>query len=222
MISAALQQSELFSSFSSDFLQREVFPLGTVQTYQKGQFLLFPQDPVEDICLVLSGRVLIQHIFIDGSCNLMGVVPAGAVLGADLACTRTRIAPYHAMAAVPTRVFWLPIACIIAPGSLPETERQEILQRLLRLIANQNVKKDYRLAILARRGLRERILTYLTMQAGRRHSREFTIPFTREELASFLCVNRSALSHELSRMEQEGLISFRKNQFTLHTVPPEL
>ena len=27
--------------------------------------------------------------------------------------------------------------------------------------------------------------------------------------------NRSALSHELSRMEAEGLIRFRKNEFTL-------
>ena len=38
---------------------------------------------------------------------------------------------------------------------------------------------------------------------------------TQEELADFLCVNRSALSHELGKMEREGLIRFRKNEFTL-------
>ena len=43
-------------------------------------------------------------------------------------------------------------------------------------------------------------------------------PFSREELAAFLCVNRSALSHELSVMQQEGLITFRKNIFTLRSV----
>jgi len=74
----------------------------------------------------------------------------------------------------------------------------------------------YRFAILSRKGLRERIETYLTMQASRRQTQTFTIPFSREELAAFLCVNRSTLSHELSKMQQEGLISFRKNEFTLH------
>ena len=38
---------------------------------------------------------------------------------------------------------------------------------------------------------------------------------TREELADFLCVNRSALSHELSKMAAEGLIAFHRNEFTL-------
>ncbi len=59
------------------------------------------------------------------------------------------------------------------------------------------------------------MLVYLTMQAERRGTSTFRIPFSREELAAFLCVNRSALSHELSRMEAEGLIRFRKNEFTL-------
>ena len=63
--------------------------------------------------------------------------------------------------------------------------------------------------------MRERVLVYLTMQAGKKGTSRFRIPFTREELADFLCVNRSALSHELGKMEREGLIRFRKNEFTL-------
>ena len=73
----------------------------------------------------------------------------------------------------------------------------------------------FRVPILSQRGLRDRVLVYLTMQAERRGTMTFRIPFSREELAAFLCVNRSALSHELSRMEAEGLIRFRKNEFTL-------
>ena len=91
-----------------------------------------------------------------------------------------------------------------------------VLQRnLLTILSDGNLRKHYRLAILAQRGLRDRVLVYLTMQAERRGTPTFRIPFSREELAAFLCVNRSALSHELSRMEAEGLIRFRKNEFTL-------
>ena len=62
------------------------------------------------------------------------------------------------------------------------------------------------------------ITTFLTMQASRLQDTTFRISFSREELASYLCVNRSALSHELSVMQQEGLITFRKNVFTLHKI----
>ena len=53
------------------------------------------------------------------------------------------------------------------------------------------------------------------MQADKKQSPAFEIPFSREGMAAYLCMNRSALSHELSRMQQEGIISFRKNRFTL-------
>lgn len=89
------------------------------------------------------------------------------------------------------------------------------MNHLLTHIANENMKKEYRLAILSQNGLRDRITTYLTMQARRRGENSFTIPFSREEMASFLCVNRSALSHELGLMRSEGIIEFRKNRFTL-------
>ena len=101
------------------------------------------------------------------------------------------------------------------PGFLPEPMRRTMTDRLLVLLAQSNMKKEYRLAILSRKGIRDRILTYLTMQADKRHTDTFEIPFNREELASFLCVNRSALSHELSLMRKEGLISFHKNRFTI-------
>ena len=58
-------------------------------------------------------------------------------------------------------------------------------------------------------------MTSLTMQAGKRGTATFTIPFDREELASFLCVNRSALSHELTVMKRDGIIQCRKSTFTL-------
>ena len=87
--------------------------------------------------------------------------------------------------------------------------------RLLTWVSNENMKKEYRLAILSQKGLRERIWTYLTMQSLRLQRNAFAIPFTREEMAAFLCVNRSALSHELSRMQQEGLLTFHKNFFSL-------
>ena len=119
------------------------------------------------------------------------------------------------MAAQPSTLLHFPIAMVLEPGLLPEPQRQTIQSELLTIIAHENMRKDYRLAILSRKGIRDRLMTYLTMQAAKRGTSTFTIPFDREALASFLCVNRSALSHEITVMKQEGIIQCRKNTFTL-------
>ena len=46
-------------------------------------------------------------------------------------------------------------------------------------------------------------------------SASFRIPFDRQQLADFLSVNRSAMSAELSRMQEEGLLRVSRSAFTL-------
>lgn len=210
-----VSKTELFCDIPESALEREILPLGQLQEFSKGQFLIVPQQRVERFGIVISGKVQVLHLFANGNYSLMTSLRTGGIVGADLVCTKTQLAPYHAMAATAVQIFYLPETVITRPGALQEQMRLRTLDHMLTLIANENMKKEYRLAILSQKGLRERILTYLTMQAARKQKKTFTVSLSREEMASFLCVNRSALSHELSLMQQEGLISFRKNVFTL-------
>lgn len=165
--------------------------------------------------MILRGKVQISQIFSDGTSSLMDALGPGHTLGTDLICTRSRRSPYYAVAADRLEVLQFSGALVLEAGALSGEARTILWRNLLTLLSDGNLRKHYRLAILAQRGLRDRVLVYLTMQAERRGTSTFRIPFSREELAAFLCVNRSALSHELSRMEAEGLIRFRKNEFTL-------
>ena len=215
---SVLKKTELFDGLPEEVMLREILPHGQLQAYGKGQHLIQSQQVVNRFGVILSGRVNIMHIFPDGNSGLMSVLTSGAVLAADLICTRTRISPYHAMAVAETYVMYFPMELLTTSERLTDSRRQTALNNLLLLISQENMKKEYRLAILSQRGLRERIITFLTMQASRIQDTTIRISFSREELASYLCVNRSALSHELSMMQQEGLITFRKNVFTLHKI----
>lgn len=217
---AALRASSLFLGLTNAQLEKLVL-CGCCQDFSKDQILIAPLQKVDRIGIVVSGRIHVQHIFENGNRSLMGVIGHGEPVGADLICTPSRISPYHAIAAAQTRLFYLPSAILLKPGTIDEEIRLNCMNRLLMHIANENMKKEYRLAILSQNGLRDRITTYLTMQARRRGENSFTIPFSREEMASFLCVNRSALSHELGLMRSEGIIEFRKNCFTLLRWKPE-
>lgn len=214
-LASLLHKSDLFADVPEEIIQREIIPHGQLQEFARGQFLIVPQQRVDRFGIVITGKVHTLHIFANGNYSLMTVLTAGEIVGTDLVCTRTQLAPYHAVAAVTVQIFYLPVTIITQSGVLYEKLRQNVLNHMLALISNENMKKVYRLAILSQKGLRERIITYLTMQANRLRRRTFTISFSREEMASFLCVNRSALSHELSLMEQEGLIAFHKNTFTI-------
>ena len=161
-----------------------------------------------------------MHIFMEGSYSLINALHTGEILGADLIFTRSQLSPYHAMTAADTRIAYFPAELATRPGMLPEVWRAELTRQLAVWISNGNIKKEYRLAILSQKGLRDRIVTYLSMQASRRQTTSFAIPFSREELAAYLCVNRSALSRELSLMQAEGLITFQKNYFRLHFLKP--
>lgn len=210
-----LTQCRLFRDLPPETLKRELLPLGKVRDYEKQTILIAPGDRVDRFAVVVRGKAQISQIFSDGTSSLMDALGPGYTLGTDLICTRSRRAPYYAIAAMQLRLLWFPGAMLLEAGRLPGEIREVLWRNLLTVLSDGNLRKHYRLAILAQRGLRDRVLVYLTMQAERRGTPTFRIPFSREELAAFLCVNRSALSHELSRMEAEGLIRFRKNEFTL-------
>lgn len=50
---------------------------------------------------------------------------------------------------------------------------------------------------------------------NRRKVYEFDIPFSRQQLADYLGVERSGLSLELGKMRNEGLLDFHKSHFIL-------
>lgn len=212
---STLQNCRLFQELPPETLEREVLPLGRLREFGKQALLIQPGDRVDWFAVILRGRVQISQIFSDGTASLMDALGPARLLGLDLICTRTRRSPYYAAAGTAVEILRFPRELLLEPGPLPEAERAALCRRLLTLLSDDNLRKHYRLAILSQRGLRDRVLVYLTMQAERRGANTFRVPFSREELANFLCVNRSALSHELSRMEAEGLIRFRKNEFTL-------
>lgn len=216
-LTAFLTKCSLFRDLSENEIEKEILPRGTIRRFSKGCFLILPQEKLDYFGVILKGRIQVMHVFLDGSVSIIDVLEQQEEFGADLLCTKSRISPYHAVAAEDVELISFPAHMVLKPGDISESVRLSIRDQLLTLLAQSNMKKEYRLAILSRKGLRDRILTYLTMQANKRHTNSFEIPFSREELASFLCVNRSALSHELSAMQAEGIISFRKNRFTLQS-----
>ena len=64
----------------------------------------------------------------------------------------------------------------------------------------------------------EKLLSYLSAQAMKSGKNEFDISFDRQQLADYLCVDRSAMSAQLCALRDEGILKFRKNHFVLNRI----
>ena len=210
-----LASSRLFENVPRELIRDEILPRGRVTAYPKGSAVILPGDRVTDVRILLSGKIRPVYYAENGDEDRKFPIFPPKAVGIDLICTRTKLSPYLAGAAEPSEIFSFPSELLLEPGQLPEEMRQTCIRNLLLILSHVNMQNEYRLAILTQNGLRDRILVYLRMQANKAGSRTFSIPFSREEMASFLRVNRSALSHELSLMRADGILDFRKNEFTL-------
>jgi CRP-like cAMP-binding protein len=82
-------------------------------------------------------------------------------------------------------------------------------------LAGKNTHLLQKIHHISQRSTREKLISYLSSQSQEARGADFEIPFNREEMADFLSVDRSAMSAELGRMKADGLLTFRKNHFTL-------
>ena len=74
----------------------------------------------------------------------------------------------------------------------------------------------FKLGHLSGRTIRERLLSYLEEQAARTGRATVTVPFDRQALADYLCVDRSALSRTIGALQREGVLTVRRDRFTLN------
>ena len=88
-------------------------------------------------------------------------------------------------------------------------------RNLYRLIAEQSKKDTKRLGILAKKTLREKLLTYFLICANDAGSNDFNINITLTELSKYLCVDRSAMMREMGRLKKEGVIRAKGSHISL-------
>lgn len=113
-------------------------------------------------------------------------------------------------------MLYLPAAAVLQPGTALPSLQVRLLQNWLSTVTHKYFALDDRLELLCCKSLRQRIGLWLVGQCQSAGADSFTTPLTRAELAAYLNCDRSALCRELSRMQQDGLITLRRGGFTVH------
>lgn len=211
-----LVKSRLFCDVGKEKLSSLFYDLhGTIKYYYKGETILGEDDIVNYIGVILHGSLFVTKLFLDGEHSIIEHLKPLYMVAADIACTHTKKSPYFIYAKEDTSIFFIPFEIVEKQGKINEEIRLCMMKNILKTIAHENIRRYYKIEILSRKSIRERILIYLTIQQKMNKADTFFIPFNREQLAEYLCVNRSALSHELSLMQKDGILETKRNKITI-------
>jgi CRP-like cAMP-binding protein len=165
--------------------------------------------------IVTKGKLLCEKNSYGGHVDLIGHYAAGDPVGLDIACTVTKRCPFRIICPADAEILTFRYEALMRACAPHGALYERLVVNLIHFLANENIKKLYKIDVLYKRSLRERILVFLRNMETRTGESSFRIHMSREQFAQYLGVNRSSLSHELSLMRSEGLIRFRKDSFEL-------
>ncbi len=172
-------------------------------------------DPISHIGLILSGAVHIVKEDYWGRSTLMASLGPGECFGEAYACSFGVPFSFTARAAQDTSVLFLDVNRVLTTCSSACPFHTLLIRNLLSVLAESNLRLARKIESTSPRTIREKLLSYLSAQARAACSSSFTIPFTRQQLADYLSADRSAMTVELYRLKEEGIIWFEKRHFRL-------
>lgn len=211
-----LKKSQLFAGIA----EGEILPmLHCTGAYQKhlpgGRVILLEQDAVSCAGLILSGTVEMVQEDVWGVRTILMSMGEGEFFGESFACGTKSLATVSFEASSDVEVLFFPFHRMLTLCGSACVFHQRLIENMVRLLADKNARLLEKIEILSKRNLTQKILALLSARAQQAGSLYFALPMNRDAMAQYLCVNRSALSRELARMKEEGLIDFDRNTFRL-------
>jgi len=186
------------------------------KSYEKGSYITHSGESINTIGVVLCGTVQMLKEDVWGNKSILAVMREKSIFGETFVCSRVYSSMVSFQAASDCTVMFLSFDRILHSCSLACDFHNKLIDNVVILIAQKNMQLMEKIEITSQKTLKDKILTYLSREAQRNGSLYFTIPLGRLELADYLCSDRSALSRELSRMKEEGIIDFDRNTFRIY------
>lgn len=183
--------------------------------YEKGQTVFLSGEKIECFGIVLSGQVQVVQDDYYGNRSIFAKIGTGNLFGESFACAETKTLPVSVITTIESDLLFIDCHRLAAPCANACAFHRSLIQNMLNIIAMKNISLTQKIEFTSKRTTREKLMAYISAEAKKATSNQFSIPFNRQELADYLSVERSAMSAELSKLRDDGILKFNKNQFEL-------
>ncbi len=183
-------------------------------SFTKGAIIFRSGQIVSELGIVVKGSVNIESLDLSGSKAILSNIGSSQIFAEIYAFCREPMM-VDAIAGKDCEILFVNIQALLKENNSNRSWYAKLLKNLLNIAAHKNLTLSNRIFCTAPKTIRGRLLTYLANLSAKQKSQSLTLPFNRQQLADYLNLDRSALSKELGKMRNEGLISFHKNVITL-------
>lgn len=211
-----LKKSPLFIGIAQEEIEK-IMPVleSKMKVYQKNEMILGEEEPVENLGVILEGcvQVICEDVF--GNRSILEQLGQGELFGAAFSCAGIKKSPVSVVTVTDCTVLQVPVKRLFELSAESSLLQQKFFINMVQIFARKNVMLGEKIRHISKRSTRDKLLSYLSEQSKRAGSRHFTIPFNRQELADYLCVERSAMSAELGKLKKEGILDMCRSEFWL-------
>ena len=186
--------------------------------YKKGDYIFRQGEPISNIAVLVNGSLHIQRDDYWGNRSIINILKVGEMFGEAYVAPESGTLLNDVVAIEDSTVLFFDVKRILTVCSSACRFHSLVVQNLFFAISEKNRSLIQKLGHMSKRTTRDKLMSYLSDEAKRQHCGTFEIPSNRQQLADFLSVDRSAMSNELCKMRDEGLLVFEKNKFTLKEV----
>lgn len=190
----------------------EIIDQSYIKSYQKDEYILKAGDFIFNTGIILKGEISVISEDFWGNKNIISTLSEGNVFAEIFSLKNNIPLNVSVVSNEDSTILFINVNEIIN-----KTRNFVFIKNLMNIISTKTLMLNRKNELLSKRTIREKVMTFLSQQAISANNNSFKIPFSREEMADFLAVDRSALSRELSKMKKEGIIAYNKNNFTLIT-----
>lgn len=206
-----LKNNALFSNISSDNID-EIAKKFTWKAYQKNETVFLEKDTVDYIYIIKEGSVEITKFDLNGSKNIVTILHDHDMFAESVALSPISVSPYT--------VTSLTYSIIGKINSEKFNELAKVYPMLLinmqEILAGKNTFLTFKIDCLSKKTIKERVYELLRYYAIQQDSLKVKLPYNKTQLADFLCVNRSALARELTKMSEEGIFTYKNKTYLLN------
>ena len=209
-------QSPLFDGISRSERKAMLGCIGYhIGSFRKGDIVAFEAENIKHIGIIMEGAVDMVKEDLWGNKTMLLRMRRDELFGETFACGQDNLSVVTFQVSEDARILFMPFERVMHSCTMACRFHHQLIENMVHIIAKKNRDLMRKVEVVSKRSIREKLLAYLSIQAQNQNSRYFEIPLGRVELAEYLCVDRSALTRELTKMKEDGLIDYDKNCFRI-------
>lgn len=186
-----------------------------ISSFRKGDIIAFEEENIKHIGILLSGTVDMVKEDLWGNKTMLVRMHKDDLFGETFACGEDNLSVVTFMVSEDAKILFIPFDRVMHSCTMACVFHHRLIENMVRIIAGKNRDLIRKVDVVSKRTIREKLLAYLSIQAQIQKSRYLEIPLGRVDLAEYLCVDRSALTRELVKMKEDGLIDYDRNCFRI-------